>query len=326
MSFTYFPLLPFDIREAIWKYTLPDDQENVAGVCLLENPDRLDYHLNGYANGLPEDTFLVDIDYPVAMHVCRESRQFVLNTQRSGVGFRGSKSVDCWIPCRPCRPREDIIFVPHEAVQSIFDTAFNHLEVKMWLNQWANLAVECETGLSGGTLLLRSILSLLPNLRTLTIVLPDSKTEGNVTNQPFDAPTGRCRLNWLSDDDLNRIVLTGSTYRRRGRRRLEVVQHPLPLRQAIDCLCSQLNHTGWDYISRWRLPLQVEDNWPRCENCFPPVEDPRLFIGAFEEYDPVRRQWAELCGERRLPVPDVWTQRDRQVSLLRYFPPGRRVI
>ncbi len=79
MAFSLFAHLPFELREQIWTFAMPDD---VPEVRILEDADLLP------PTGQLEspECLLVRRAYPALMHTCHESRAFVLSW-RSGVAI-----------------------------------------------------------------------------------------------------------------------------------------------------------------------------------------------------------------------------------------------
>ncbi|KAK1674711.1 hypothetical protein BDP55DRAFT_666013 [Colletotrichum godetiae] len=71
-SFEKFPHLPVELRQAIWRFSLPDKDE--PEVCVVTY--------------LSRDT--VYTAFSVLMHVCQDSRHFVQNSKASGIEFRFS--------------------------------------------------------------------------------------------------------------------------------------------------------------------------------------------------------------------------------------------
>ncbi|KAL2202627.1 hypothetical protein CC79DRAFT_1372792 [Sarocladium strictum] len=97
--------LPVEIKSMIWGYALPND---VSEVCIrwpsyLEGGQRL------------QEPYLVDIAFPVLMHICLETRQFLLSPPASYSHlvprFRFSKNAGCKVPYRFFRPELDVIYL-----------------------------------------------------------------------------------------------------------------------------------------------------------------------------------------------------------------------
>lgn len=92
--------VPREVKEAIWKSALPDDEPEV---CIM-------WPLRFQGLSQTTQTLPVDTAFPVLMHVCREWRAFVLSPL-SGVAFRRSRLAGCGVPYRPYRPDLDAFFV-----------------------------------------------------------------------------------------------------------------------------------------------------------------------------------------------------------------------
>ncbi|KAI1807795.1 hypothetical protein F4811DRAFT_416670 [Daldinia bambusicola] len=85
--FTLFPSLPIELRYMIWEFSLPPDEREV-------------WFQRDRENQFPS----FPLGFPVAMHVCQESRAFV----RQRLQFYRSPAKPYEIPCRAFRPDFDI--------------------------------------------------------------------------------------------------------------------------------------------------------------------------------------------------------------------------
>ncbi|CEJ87052.1 hypothetical protein VHEMI04287 [[Torrubiella] hemipterigena] len=109
MAFHQFSRFPREIREAIWQHTVYYESE--VCLCWPSNTCR-GYPEGAGANSLnhsPQLPLTVDTAYPVAMHVCHESRVTVQRPS-SGIRFRASQAAGCPTPFRRYLPELDILY------------------------------------------------------------------------------------------------------------------------------------------------------------------------------------------------------------------------
>lgn len=149
MSFHCFAQLPAELRHLIWKISLALYQDE-SEVCLCW-PSNLSI---GYGEDvflspdcLPKLPFTVDLPFPSAMHVCRESRAAVL-ARGSPFRFRDSSAAGCPVPFRLFRPDLDTLFIGSDALRALCcvtlsDLSANHpaLALRRILRETENLAV-----------------------------------------------------------------------------------------------------------------------------------------------------------------------------------------
>lgn len=106
--------LPYELRLQIWVLTIPEDEEEV---CLCWPGDLPGYTaLLGPLNDIPVLPLTVDTGFPVAMHICRESRAIAQNTRLSGTRFRPSHVARCMTPFRRFRPELDVLYLDQDSV------------------------------------------------------------------------------------------------------------------------------------------------------------------------------------------------------------------
>jgi hypothetical protein len=107
-----FNALPNELQYMILDFTLEDTNPQV---CFIWGPDE------DSAHGAPVLPLRVDTGYPVAMHVCRTWRAYVLQrvvTWRSSpLRFRDSRRAGCRVPCRAFRPDMDVLYLGWSAVE-----------------------------------------------------------------------------------------------------------------------------------------------------------------------------------------------------------------
>lgn len=106
MPRTDFNTLPSEIRQAIWQFTIQDDEPEVC-LCWPTMPSR---PLESLADSVPQLPLTVDTAFPVAMHICRESRA-VIQSPRSGIRFRASEAAGCRVPFRLYRADLDALYL-----------------------------------------------------------------------------------------------------------------------------------------------------------------------------------------------------------------------
>lgn len=107
-SFHAFANLPAEIRLKIWYHSVPDDEPEV---CLLWPATVPSTNIRDERAMIPCQPLTVDVPFPAAMHVCREARCAVQDTQRSGVRFRASEGAGCPTPFRLFHPDLDILYL-----------------------------------------------------------------------------------------------------------------------------------------------------------------------------------------------------------------------
>ncbi|KAK2041557.1 hypothetical protein LZ31DRAFT_625542 [Colletotrichum somersetense] len=183
MDFNLFGKFPPEIRALLWQYALPEDEPEV---CIVQPAcDTL-------------QSLLVHTAFPVLMHVCHESRQFVLNSRLSGINFispeAASSTAGCLVPFRLFRPDLDTLFCPVAGPAALEDISSQD-ELEPILQETRHLAV---TGKKEHINLLAWILLFyFPKLETLSVVA-NGLSLGACFESPFDAPKTRCKLQRIS--------------------------------------------------------------------------------------------------------------------------------
>ncbi|KAJ4158471.1 uncharacterized protein LMH87_008995 [Akanthomyces muscarius] len=107
--------LPIEVRLTIWLLIIPDDEE---GVCLIwpgHSPGSVGEGQPPLAY-LPVLPLTVDTGFPLAMHICRESRAVALNPKAGGVRLRASHVARCMTPFRCFRPELDVLYLDQESI------------------------------------------------------------------------------------------------------------------------------------------------------------------------------------------------------------------
>ncbi|KAF9885247.1 hypothetical protein FE257_000607 [Aspergillus nanangensis] len=178
--------LPFEIRSMIWGYSLPQD---VPEVCIgwptyLKGDQQL------------QEPYLVDTAFPVLMHICRETRQFVLSpppkSSHFAPRFRFSKEAGCKVPYRHFRPELDKFYITNGQYDHMFQIyEFNH-EI---MHQCVHLAIEMAIWSASSYWFNDFVFKHMQNIKTISIVFPSSDSDRyTFDNNVFQPPTRRCRL------------------------------------------------------------------------------------------------------------------------------------
>lgn len=185
---------PREVKEAIWKFTLPDDEPEVCIMWPLRS--------QGFSQII--GPFLVDTAFPVLMHVCREWRAFTLPPP-SGVRFRRSRLTGCQVPYRHYRPEMDALFV--SAANAMFtlqamakdsrrgDVAAAVPNPGFWLTL-RHLAVEPPVFGEAHEWLPELVFRYSPDLRKVSVVFPSLRKPRWEFLHP---PSRRCKLRRIDE-------------------------------------------------------------------------------------------------------------------------------
>lgn len=301
--FHNFNNLPTEIRQWIWQLTIDIEPE----VCL---PWPLNTCI-GYSETEPRDYFpqlplTVDTAFPVAMHVCRDSRVAILHP-KSGMRFRASKAAGCPTPFREYIPEYDTLYLSQEMTSmATIDSRWLPVQVKamqgsLELQQtWLDL-VKRATSLAfeGPNLLLlgeymREMLAasalpdengampaagsfgFWPRQKRLSMVVPCSTYDerGIEWQRAFKGPGRRCKLVPVSGEALQKVHIIPDDSHRPGD--VEAVTLERALRLARE------NIYGWEDWRDWDLP---------------PDKNLEIVAQTFVEYQP-DGSWTEVCKDR----------------------------
>lgn len=183
----------------IYRFAIPDEPE----VFMHQGVDRW------WDVGKGREPMMVNTAYPVLMHVCRESRDFVL--MHSGLRFRLSPdfrhglrvipyrpSLDtpCLVPCRPFRPEFDTVFWNEKACYTPDD--FLQAPYYHWMQQVRHLAVPTTVFFHDhyAQREVEAIIRNCPNLQKLTLVVASDGffRDPNTWSVPRAMAPGRRRL------------------------------------------------------------------------------------------------------------------------------------
>ncbi|KXX82581.1 Sodium/hydrogen exchanger 2 [Madurella mycetomatis] len=118
---------------------MPDDEPEV---CIPQYEGLRLRH-----TGEPLEPMVVETAFPVLMHVCRESRAFVLH--HSQVCFHFSEEAGCYVPARPFRPELDTVFLDQNA-QGVLWNSLSAGVSDGWLSQLRHIAMPSTTTLGRG--------------------------------------------------------------------------------------------------------------------------------------------------------------------------------
>ncbi|WYZ46298.1 hypothetical protein EsH8_IX_000523 [Colletotrichum jinshuiense] len=194
MTFHLFGDLPPEIRAAIWKLSLPEDEPEV---CIAQSTSDT------------SQCMVVYTAYPVLMHVCRESRHFVQHFNLSGIRFTTPETtcvqVRCPVPFRSFRPDLDTLFCQNRGPAAVEDLSDNISEPI--LDETLHLAITGEKEYLD--LVAWVITFYFPKLETLSVVVDDPSRQCCFDTY-FEAPTKRCKLRRISDKHSNMTSIIGA--------------------------------------------------------------------------------------------------------------------
>jgi hypothetical protein len=154
----------------IWEFAIPDDEPEVFMHQGIEY---------WWSRNKARERMYVDTGFPVLMHVCYESRDFV---QRfGGLHFRPSPDALCRIPSRPFRPELDTVFWNEKACS--FDYAFLHAPYYHWMQRLGHLALPTTAAFPIQNVqdVTKYIIRSCPNLRKLSLVTYPGSTRDAFT-------------------------------------------------------------------------------------------------------------------------------------------------
>ncbi|KAM3434935.1 hypothetical protein NHJ13734_005793 [Beauveria thailandica] len=240
-GFTIFPHLPIEIRLRIWLFSVPDDE---AEIC-LPWPGSVPNSLYAYTNPLytlPCQPLTVDVVFPVAMHVCREGRSVVQDSQRSGVFFRASQAAGCPTPFRHFRPELDVLYLGDQGIffmdmfvwpeNSVFDSArpYDRGQQSQWRKFLETLKLTrrfavATTNIPGNCRMIKEFFTrvwtfndpprplrfefcyVVPTTKNITEMDPDN------VHAAFVPPGRRCRLVNIRESDWGGILVPTNNMR-----------------------------------------------------------------------------------------------------------------
>ncbi|KAJ3477083.1 hypothetical protein NLG97_g8936 [Lecanicillium saksenae] len=284
--------LPKEIREAIWLLSIPEEEPEV---CLLW-PVVLHERYEGQRGVQATQPLLVDTAWPVAMHVCSDSRSVMHNQKLSGLLFRDSSSAGCLVPYRAFRPELDTLYWGGESFEAMMTGpgAISRTVAAMpVLASIQSLALELRWACNEPSVLLSSRPRYFPALRTIAVVLPSSKGSAVVDHRMgFRQPARRCKLETISPEVGSEItVRTNVVILELGGDNLEVPLSP----EAIDLVMSGLRITKSDvnkFITHHFLAANGIDT-----DLVVSAYEPDVIAQTFVEYQ-TDGSWKEVCSQR----------------------------
>ncbi|CEJ93465.1 hypothetical protein VHEMI09051 [[Torrubiella] hemipterigena] len=293
---TDFNTLPSEIRQAIWQFTIQDDEPEVC-LCWPTMPSGF---LDSLADSVPQLPLTVDTAFPVAMHICRESRA-VMQSPRSGIRFRASEVAGCRVPFRLYRADLDALYLSAQWMHLfLLDMHLAHIwtagrtdpdveALKTWyavLLSAGWIAIDGRHGVyyTDDILRLRRASrrppkdgDMYPDVtrrkKRLSYVVPSSRyNEDDLDHElKFKEPGRRCKLVTLSQEAQNAVrVYTQQS---------ESCNLPSPLSHAIKLLANGI--LGWD--QDFESPIFTGDS--------------KILPQTFVEYQP-DGTWSEVCQDR----------------------------
>lgn len=271
---TAFPLfndLPLELRQLVWHFSLPADEPEVFLLRMA--------HLTTEDD--PSEPMTVDTAFPVLMHVCRESRDWVL--QHSGTRFRSSTEAGgCEVvaPFRRFLPELDTMYWDRDVQERLWAVMYTNTNVSSWLSQLLHVAIPGNTT-SSTMSLTDCIISFCPELRSLSVVFPDSRDDNRV-GTVFVAPERRCQLRQITPDQARTITVVCDTW--------ADPEDRTTLKCFLDVFCGDLDWHGASSIG-W-IDNYVGKPWSTTTDSF---ENLRIFGSTFVEWR--RGEWVEVCGE-----------------------------
>ncbi|KAK2729993.1 hypothetical protein CKAH01_09902 [Colletotrichum kahawae] len=298
--FTYFQRLPMELRDAIWKLALPEDEPEVC----IAHPGMLK---KGWK--YPRKLFIVYTAYPVLMHICKESRAFTQNFNLSGVRFTTHEGTTARVPIRFFRPDFDTLFVTRA---SLHDNHDSHLVIDCLAHEpgldsmiWEVRHLAVATREFPG-IITDAIFDVLRELQTITQVFVNSSNDdfNGWTKEGFEAPKRRCKLRnlihtpawqreingWREDDDFLEHV---EWYMERFRKELDI-------------------HGRRSFREEYlRGPQDYEESaWDPALKEFTGL---KLYAKLFVEYE--AGNWTEECCNRKLPADTLLAPRQEDWHL-----------
>ncbi len=283
--------LPIEIRHMIWLLSIPDDEPEV---CLLwpvvlherHGPNALQF----------TQPLLVDTGFPVALHVCHESRALLQTEALSGLHFRASSAAGCPVPYREFQPALDTLYWGGENMEAMardLDRMRATIAAMPVLARVQSLAMELTWGLHPPDDLSENRALHFPVMRTISLVLPDSTSSmTSRARMGFRQPARRCKLRRITADAGAKIMVCPDVLI--GNERAELEQVPLlptTLATAMWCLTVQEDQIGYVLESEYHLEGGEEPD------AFASAMEPEVIVQTFIEYQK-DGSWKEVCAER----------------------------
>lgn len=191
MALGRFLKVPQEIRDMIWKRTLPTHDEVEPEICFLDESNS-EYVMSEGNGGEARLKLTVYTAFPVLMHVCHKTRAFVQHSMISGIQFRpGPNGDNLQVPFRQFRPEIDTLYCISPLSLIFSSRTENHHIMK----NVRSLAVPQEVYDLHRNLLVLSILEVFLNLENFRVVWVE---------YPFRMSDGTSRPRWCNLRPVNR--------------------------------------------------------------------------------------------------------------------------
>lgn len=239
---------------------------------------------------LPSRPFVVDTGFPSLMHVCREARAFVQNSHRSRVRFRASSAAGCPVPFRHFRPDIDAMYWGSENIEELCSMASEIPE----LCKVKSLAIELQWGFRHNHHVISTLIDIMSELKTVSIVLPDSSDSNwprqvGEGHEAFKQPARRCKLRLIDQEQepVIHVDTTGDDWATPS----ELVPLPLALHQCREALERSARTSREDNARSAGITSQShrDQRW---------LDHLMINAQTFSEYQK-DGTWREICGQRR---------------------------
>ncbi|KAK8042482.1 hypothetical protein PG994_012965 [Apiospora phragmitis] len=186
-----FNTIPPEIRQAIWKFALPDDEPEV---CIM-------WPLRPAGFNKTVEPLVVDTAFPVLMHVCREARDFALSPH-SGIAFRHSKQAGHKVPYRRFRPEMDALYInrrnfDYTLLAMAYDWSGTDNDAAYW-PALRHLAVEYSVFKKAWNWLPEFVFRYSRHVQKVSAVFPSSR---EAVWSYFQPPARRCKLRPVDNPD-----------------------------------------------------------------------------------------------------------------------------
>ncbi|KAI0529829.1 hypothetical protein GGR58DRAFT_509128 [Xylaria digitata] len=192
----YFDSLPAELRQMIWKESV---------LAVMENPEVLiidpqSVGTSAYIKNSSLPFPLVNIGFPAAMHVNRESRDIAL-FHLNMVDLSPYPWKKCPVPQRCFRPEIDTLYSARSVVPQLDFSKEEIAKVQHLAIDLKDTFVVEMSYFFGYTFL------QMPALRTLRLVLPTAREAVDLGFRPLCVPDRRCALRPIGADRLDRVQI-----------------------------------------------------------------------------------------------------------------------
>ncbi|KAI1427500.1 hypothetical protein F5Y12DRAFT_792143 [Xylaria sp. FL1777] len=183
-TFPYFRLLPPELRQIIWKYSILAVMDNPEVLILVPCSSRIGMYSTAKSSPFP----LVNMGFPVVMHVNREARH-IARLHLMMTDLRGYPWNKGPIPQRPFRPEIDTFYAARSSNpwEDFYQKDLEKVQ-HLALDFSGNIVFDIEQ-------FVLYTIRHMPALRTLRFVLPNTmQTVFDIGNEPPCLPHRRCAL------------------------------------------------------------------------------------------------------------------------------------